>query len=117
MPEVTVTYEKPETIKILKEISKYLGFTVSASAIRKNKETTIVNGATMKRKSDAGKDGLHRINEHEIVMTTDTIAAIPKGTSGTVVHIYADGKAYEVEFIIKGKSIVETALSTQIKKI
>jgi len=52
MPDITVTYEKPETLKILKEISKYFGFTISASKTRKNKEITIVNGVTMRRKSD-----------------------------------------------------------------
>ncbi len=52
MPDITVTYEKPETLKILKEISKYFGFTISASKTRKNKEITTVNGVTMRRKSD-----------------------------------------------------------------
>ena len=52
MPEITVTYEKPETLKILKEISKYFGFSISASKNRKNKEITLINGVTMRRKSD-----------------------------------------------------------------
>ncbi len=56
------------------------------------------------------------IKEHEIVVTTTKIANISKGTRGTVVHIYANGEAYEVEFIVGGKSIVETALRNQIEK-
>ncbi len=62
MPEVTVTYDKPETLKLLKEISKYFGFTISASKIRKNKEITVVNGVTMRRISD----DINNINNAEM---------------------------------------------------
>ena len=57
-----------------------------------------------------------RLKEHEIVVATTKIATVPKGATGTVVHSYANGDAYEVEFIINGKSMVETALKNQIEK-
>gem|GEM_PF-1107909 len=51
MPELTITYEKKETLKILKDISKYLGFTVSVPKPKKGRKITIVNGVTVVRKS------------------------------------------------------------------
>jgi len=36
MPEVTITYKKPETLKILKGLAKYFDFKVAA-----NKETMV----------------------------------------------------------------------------
>ncbi len=35
MPEVTIKYEKPETLKILKGLAEYLDFKVSSSATKK----------------------------------------------------------------------------------
>ncbi len=57
-----------------------------------------------------------QIKEHEMVVSTAQINNVPKGSIGTVVHVYPTNDAYEVEFIIAGESIVETALKTQIKR-
>jgi len=43
MPEVTIKYKKPETLKILKSLAKYFDFTVSSG----KKEQTSVNGITI----------------------------------------------------------------------
>ncbi|NUQ24435.1 MAG: DUF4926 domain-containing protein [Saprospiraceae bacterium] len=51
-----------------------------------------------------------------MVVARADIASVPAGTLGVVVHIYADGDAYEVEFIVNGTSFVETALPHQIEK-
>jgi len=46
MPEITIEYEKPETLKILKTISKYFNFRVLA--VRPGKKTLLtVNGVTI----------------------------------------------------------------------
>jgi hypothetical protein len=41
------------------------------------------------------------INEHERVVLTQSIAGsgLEAGDVGTVVHVYKDGEAYEVEFL------------------
>ena len=57
-----------------------------------------------------------RINEHAIVIAKSQISKVPKGTVGTVVYIYDNGNAYEVEFRINGSSVVETALINQIEE-
>ena len=59
---------------------------------------------------------ISEIEEHDLVLATSQIENIPAGTLGTVVHIYEDAKAYEVEFIVNDSSIVETALGNQIEK-
>jgi hypothetical protein len=48
------------------------------------------------------------IKEHSLVIAKSNTAGVPKGSIGTVVHIYDNGKAYEVEFIVNDSSIVET---------
>lgn len=55
------------------------------------------------------------IAEHDMVIAESNIGTVPEGSIGSVVHIYDHGKAYEVEFIVNGSSIVETAMRTQIK--
>jgi hypothetical protein len=55
------------------------------------------------------------IQEHDIVVSLSSISGIPKGSVGTVVHIYENGKAYEVEFSVNNSIIVETLLSNQIE--
>ena len=57
------------------------------------------------------------IREHDIV---ELIAPMPSeglrtGVSGTVVHIYRNGEAYEVEFIEPAGSKVVTLSSAQVK--
>lgn len=57
------------------------------------------------------------IAEHDIVIAKAQFPKVPIGTLGTVVHVYEDGAAYEVEFIKNDKtSIVETASKDQIEK-
>lgn len=58
-----------------------------------------------------------KINEHDIVIAKTDITDIPPGSIGTIVHVYNNGEAFEVEFIKKDGSItVETALSNQLEK-
>jgi Domain of unknown function (DUF4926) len=53
------------------------------------------------------RDGLARFEAPEMINELDTVAllrdvaeyGLSKGDLGTVVHVYADGKAYEVEFM------------------
>lgn len=56
------------------------------------------------------------INEHALVIANSKISKVPKGTIGTVVHVYENNNAYEVEFIVKDKSFVETVTNDQIKE-
>ncbi len=55
------------------------------------------------------------IKEYSLVVAKSKISEVPKGTIGTVVHIYDNGNAYEVEFIVNDSSIVETVLINQIE--
>jgi len=60
------------------------------------------------------------IKEHDIVELLEDVPEIPLfvGDGGTVVHIYNQGEAYEVEFFRDNKTIaVKTMLPHQIKKI
>jgi hypothetical protein len=45
--------------------------------------------------------------EHKIVVLKEDTNGIPKGTKGTIVFEYCIG-VYEVEFIVNGKSVIET---------
>lgn len=56
------------------------------------------------------------INEYALVLANTQISKVPKGTVGTVVHIYDNGNAYEVEFIVNDSSIVETVSKNQIEE-
>lgn len=56
------------------------------------------------------------INEYALVVAKSKISNVPIGTVGTVVHIYDNGSAYEVEFIVNDSSIVETVLNDQIEE-
>lgn len=53
--------------------------------------------------------------EHDIVVAKTKIKNIPKGTAGTVIHIYDNGNAFEVEFIVKDSSVVERVSNNQIE--
>ena len=59
--------------------------------------------------------GTNIFQEYDMVVAKTKIKNIPKGTSGSVVHIYNNGNAFEVEFILKDSSIVETVLNNQIE--
>jgi len=56
------------------------------------------------------------INEYAIVVANTKISKVPKGSIGTVVHVYENKDAYEVEFIVNDSSIVETVSSKQIEE-
>ena len=57
------------------------------------------------------------LQENDIVIAKVTFENIPVGAVGTVIHVYKNEAAYEIEFIKEdGSSIIETALSTQIEK-
>lgn len=57
------------------------------------------------------------IQENDIVVSKVEIAKNPVGSVGTVVHVYKNGEAFEIEFVKKdGSSSVETALLNQIEK-
>jgi hypothetical protein len=55
------------------------------------------------------------INEYALVIANTKISKVPKGSIGTVVHVYENKDAYEVEFIVNDSSIVETVSSNQIE--
>jgi len=61
------------------------------------------------------------IKEHERVALTAPIAKerLVPGDVGTVVHVYGDGKAYEVEFTtLAGKTAaVVTVESTDVRRV
>ncbi len=56
------------------------------------------------------------IHDYDIVTAKMDIGAVPAKTIGTVVHTHDQGVAYEVEFIVEEKSIVETVQVSQIRK-
>lgn len=49
-----------------------------------------------------------------IVVASSKISKVPKGSIGTVVHVYENKDAYEVEFIVNDSSVVETVSINQI---
>ena len=59
--------------------------------------------------------GTNIFQEYDIVVAKTKIKDVPKGTSGSVVHIYDNGNAFEVEFVLKDSSIVATVLNNQIE--
>lgn len=54
------------------------------------------------------------INEYAIVVASSKISNVPKGSIGTVVHVYENKDAYEVEFIVNDSSVVEKVSINQI---
>jgi len=48
------------------------------------------------------------VKEHDIVRLKETCIDIPAGMTGTIVHVYSNNAAYEVEFIIGNTSKVVT---------
>jgi hypothetical protein len=61
------------------------------------------------------------IKEHDRVVLTDSVPeeGLKSGDVGTVVHLYADGKAYEVEFTTLGgdTAAVVTLESSQVRPV
>jgi hypothetical protein len=57
-------------------------------------------------------------NEHDIVRIKTDITDIPLGSIGTIVYVYDNGEAVDVEFLKKdGTNTVETLLLGQLEKI
>ncbi|WP_462264912.1 hypothetical protein [Mucilaginibacter sp.] len=46
MPQIVLTYEKPETLKLLKSLAKYLGFNIAAKGKMK-KQPDCINGVSV----------------------------------------------------------------------
>lgn len=59
MPEVTIKYEKPETLKILKGLAKYLDFKVSSSD--KKKKEALLAEILVPRDKDADLKELNKV--------------------------------------------------------
>ncbi|MEJ7823650.1 MAG: hypothetical protein WKF85_15100, partial [Chitinophagaceae bacterium] len=59
--------------------------------------------------------GTNIFHEYDVVVAKAGIKSIPKGTVGSVVYIYDNGNAFEVEFMLKDSSAVETVLNNQIE--
>lgn len=61
------------------------------------------------------------ISEHERVVLTEPVASegLVAGDVGTVVHVYPDGKAYEVEFTtLAGNTVaVATVEATSVRPV
>jgi hypothetical protein len=58
------------------------------------------------------------MKEFDFVFTTVDLLNVPSGTEGTIVHVYPNGLACEVEFVLPdGSSAVETMLINQLLKI
>lgn len=47
MKEVTIKYKSNKTLEALKDLGKYLGFSVSEKTVSKRKEEIKINGVTM----------------------------------------------------------------------
>lgn len=70
MPEITITYNSQKTLKLLKELSKYLDFIISVpkskhkSESTDNKNTIVINGVTAIRGTGSFNDiDLNEMNE------------------------------------------------------
>jgi len=61
------------------------------------------------------------IHEHDRVVLTANLSTLglEAGDVGTVVHVYGDGRAYEVEFVsLSGEiSIVATVEASQVRHV
>lgn len=58
---------------------------------------------------------MKEIKENDIVTSKYNLINIPIDTSGTVINVYLNGKAFEVEFIVNGESKIEQVLRNQIE--
>jgi hypothetical protein len=54
--------------------------------------------------------------DHEMVTMKRSVEGIPVGTAGTVVHVYKEGLAYEVEFPAKTVSVDKADIAPLPKK-
>lgn len=57
------------------------------------------------------------LKENDIVISKSSIQNVPLGTIGTIIHVYPNSEAFEVEFIREDKSTaISTVLDSQIEK-
>jgi len=85
------------------------------SVINVSVQTVDIVEALPKLDFEEGTENSQEIAEHAIVIATGSIGNVPEGSIGTVVHIYDQGRGYEVEFIVNDSSVIATVLSNQIK--
>jgi hypothetical protein len=57
------------------------------------------------------------IREYAIVIASTKLSNVPKGTVGTVVHVYENKGIYEVEFTLNESSVIEKVSINQIEEI
>ena len=58
---------------------------------------------------------MRKFKEHDTVISISEIPNVPIGSPGTIVHVYPEEKAFEVEFFKDEVTItVETVLPNQI---
>ena len=63
-----------------------------------------------------GFEIMNKFKEHDIViLTVDLNESIKAGAFGTIVSVYNNGEAFEIEFIIDGQSFVETVPGGNVK--
>lgn len=55
------------------------------------------------------------IKEHDMVVLSEDVENIPKGSKGCVVHIYPQNKAYVVEFNVGDETILKTVPISKIQ--
>jgi hypothetical protein len=53
---------------------------------------------------------------YDVVRAKVDFNDIKSGTLGTIVHIYKDGRTFEVEFVCNDKVLVETVLYNKVEK-
>jgi len=66
-------------------------------------------------KSTMADESVNRFKMYDVVLSKVDIETIPTGTLGAIVHIHKNHEAYEVEFKLEDKNIVETVSPSQIK--
>jgi predicted helicase len=87
------------------------------SIINVSVQTVDIVNSLPKLEFDALASEDDSIQENDVVIAKVDLESIKAGSVGSVVHVYKEGVAFEIEFINKdGSSKVETALLNQIEK-
>lgn len=50
--------------------------------------------------------GIEEIKQHDIVISNDQFCEIPKGSKGTIIHVYEALSMAEVEFIVNKQPVI-----------
>ena len=60
---------------------------------------------------------MNQFKLYDVVALTHDIGGMPKGTIGTVLIVYSDGKQYEVEFVDDDKNTLQilTVIADEIE--